>query len=178
MRNIIIITIITSIILVACNVTEQTNKQLLVKNITLTEQSLFDTISMNLNIEAAKKLVIQYEGFAKEYSTDSLTPIYLLKAADVSISTRNYNNAVELYSKVYKNYSNYAKAPEALFMQAMVYSDFLKNESLAKQKYQEFIEKYPNHELTDDAKISIEFLGKTPEEILQIIEAKDSLSNK
>jgi len=130
-----------------------------------------------MNTDTAKILVNKYIYFSENFSKDSLAPIYILKAADVSISLKDYSEAVKLYENVYTNYPNFKKAPEALFLQAMTYCDFLKNESLGKIKYQEFINKYPNHKLIDDAKKSIEFIGKTPEEILKILQNKDSLSN-
>jgi outer membrane protein assembly factor BamD (BamD/ComL family) len=177
MRRIIITLFVVTLLFTACNVKEKTNKDVLVNNITKYEKALIDTVNYNLNTDTAKILINKYLDFTKTYTKDSLTPIYLLKAADICISIKDYQQAVKLYENVYTNYSTFKKAPEALFLQAMTYCDFLKNESLGKIKYQEFIEKYPNHTLTDDAKKSIEFIGKSPEEILEIIQSKDSLSN-
>ena len=176
MKSIIIIFSTIAVLLTACNVKEQSNKDVLINEITTLNESLIDTVNFYLNIDTAKVLITKYENFIKEYENDSLTPIYLLKVADLSISTKEYNKAISFYETVYNKYSDYKKAPQALFLQAMIYADFLKNESAAKIKYKEFIDKYPNHELTDDAKKSIEFIGKTPAEILEIIQSKDSLS--
>ena len=46
----------------------------------------------------------------------------------------------------------------------------LKNLGKASDSYKEFISKYPNHELTDDATASLKFLGKTPEEMVKEFE--------
>jgi len=177
MKRIFFIFSVTAILFAACNVKEGSVKDVLVDEINTYEKALFDTINYNLNTDTAKLLIIKYKDYSEKYGKDSLSPIYLLKAADLCISTKDYNTAVELYENIYTNYSDYEKAPEALFLQAMTYSDFLKNESLGKIKYQDFINKYPNHKLTDDAKKSIEFLGKSPKEIFEILQVKDSLSN-
>ena len=177
MRRIIIALFVAGLLFTACNVKEKSSKDVLVNDINKYEKSLIDTINYNLNIDTAKTLVTKYIYFSENYSKDSLAPIYILKAADISISLKDYPQAVKLYENVYTNYPDFNKAPEALFLQAMTYCDFLKNESLGKIKYQEFIDKYPNHKLTNDAKKSIEFIGKSPEEILEILQSKDSLSN-
>ncbi len=177
MKRVILFISVATLLLAACNVKEGSVKNVLVDEISTYEKALIDSINYNINTDTAKVLIIKYQNFAIQYSKDSLAPVFLLKAADLCISTKDYNNAVKLYENVYTNYSDYEKTPQALFLQAMTYSDFLKNESLGRAKYQEFINKYPNHELTDDAKKSIEFIGKTPEEILDILQAKDSLSN-
>ncbi len=177
MKRVIIFFALATVIFTACNVKEGSIKNVLVDEISNYEKVLMDTVNYNLNTDTAKVLIIKYQNFVNKYSNDSLSPIYLLKAADLCMSTKDYTTAVKLYENVYTKYSEYEKAPQALFLQAMTYCDFLKNESLGKIKYQEFINKYPNHELSDDAKKSIEFIGKTPEEILEILQAKDSLSN-
>lgn len=178
MKRIIIIISVISTLFTACNIKEQTNKDIIIKNIAEKEKVLLDTVNYNLNTDTANILITEYQEFVKEFSNDSLSPIYLLKAADLCISTKKYETAAKLYNKVYSNYPNYEKAPQALFLEAMTYSDFIKNESLGKLKYKEFIKKYPNHELINDAKKSLEFIGKSPEEILNILQSKDSLSNK
>jgi len=177
MKRIFFIFSAITLLLVSCNVKEGSVKEVLVDEINSYEKVLIDSVNFDLNTDTAKLLIVKYKDFVKQYGKDSLSPIYLLKAADLCISTKDYSTAVELYENVYTNYPDYDKTPQALFLQAMTYSDFLKNESLGEIKYQEFINKYPNHELTDDAKKSIEFLGKSPEEILEILQAKDSLSN-
>ena len=178
MKRVILFFSVATLLLAACNVREGSVKNVLVDEISNYEKVLIDSVNYNLNTDTAKVLIIKYQNFVRQYSKDSLAPIFLLKAADLCISTKDYSTAVVLYENVYTNYTNYDKTPQALFLQAMTYSDFLKNESLGRIKYQEFINKYPNHELADDAKKSIEFIGKTPKEILEILQAKDSLSNK
>ena len=176
MKNIIYIFIIAAIF-TACNISVKTEKNALNKEIAKTEQVLFDSISYNLDIKKAELLISKYNRYAKLYDNDSLAPIYLIKSADLCIATKKYEKAVEIYDNIYKNYNSFEKAPQALFLEAMTYADYLKNESVAEMKYKEFIKKYPNHELTDDAKKSIEFLGKTPKEILEILQSKDTIKN-
>jgi outer membrane protein assembly factor BamD (BamD/ComL family) len=63
-----------------------------------------------------------------------------------------------------------------MFMQAYVYENSLQDYGKAKTVYTEFIRKYPESELVEDARISIRNLGKSPEEILESLLKKDSIS--
>jgi TolA-binding protein len=38
--------------------------------------------------------------------------------------------------------------------------------AVAGEKYREFIEKYPDNELAEDAKLALQNLGKSPQEII------------
>jgi hypothetical protein len=57
-----------------------------------------------------------------------------------------------------------------------VYENSLQDYGKAKTVYTEFIRKYPESELVEDARISIRNLGKSPEEILESLLKKDSIS--
>ncbi len=171
----LIITISISIFF-SCNIKEKSDKDIFVNDITNLEKSVMDTANYTINSKLVKELIGKYKDFAQKFKNDSLTPIFILKAADLSVSINNYNNAIELYESINFKYPKFEKAPIALFLEAMVYADYLKNDLLAKKKYEEFIAKYPNHQLVNDAKKSIEFLGKSPEEILQLIQQPDSLT--
>lgn len=175
MKNFIIISSITILLFNSCTTTN--NKQELINNITANENNLMDSVNYTINNEIAEKLILQFKKYVEANSSDSLAPIYTIKAADLCLSTQNYEEAVKLYEAVYTNYPNYKKAPESLFLQAMIYADHLKNEVLGKQKYEEFIITHPNHQLVNDARKSIQFLGKTPEEILNIIQKNATKHN-
>ena len=58
------------------------------------------------------------------------------------------------------------------FLKAFIYDNNLKDIKKARTAYSDFIQKYPKHELTDDAMISMDNLGKTPEQIVKEFELK------
>ncbi len=51
-------------------------------------------------------------------------------------------------------------------MAGFILANDLQDFDAAKETYELYIEKYPDGQLADDAKIELENLGKTPEEIL------------
>ena len=77
-------------------------------------------------------------------------------------------------------YPNYEKASTCLFLQGFVYETQENDNAKAQNIYQEFISKYPNHSLIEDAKFSLNNLDKTDEEIIRefeqrITNSKDSI---
>lgn len=80
--------------------------------------------------------------------------------------------AVTYYQKLYDQFPENEKAAKSLFMAAFIKANELNQLEDARTSYQTFMDKYPNHELALQAKIELENLGKTPEEMLQSRTAK------
>jgi hypothetical protein len=62
-----------------------------------------------------------------------------------------------------------------------IHENYFQELGKAKAIYEQFLQRYPDHDFADDAQISIENLGKSPEELIRIFEEKnrelkDSLS--
>lgn len=53
------------------------------------------------------------------------------------------------------------------FLEAFTYDNELKEVDVARQLYEQFIDKFPKDELADDAKFLLKNLGKSDDEILQ-----------
>jgi hypothetical protein len=58
-----------------------------------------------------------------------------------------------------------------LFLKGFVYENYLKNMDLAKKNYLLYIEKYPEGDYVKDARMSINNLGKTPDQMIMEFEA-------
>ena len=82
-------------------------------------------------------------------------------------SLRKFNEAVGVYSRISKEFPAYEKAPHSLFLEGFSYENDLADTAKARVRYQDFIEKYPKHELADDVQFSLDNLGKSPEEIIK-----------
>ena len=61
-----------------------------------------------------------------------------------------------------------------MFYKAMIIGDMLHEDELAKKTYKEFIENYPDHPFVESAKASINFQGKTLEEVVKEFEKANS----
>lgn len=123
-----------------------------------------------LDPNRVEELIAAYLNYADTYPKDSLAPKFLFKAGDVTMNTGRATQAIKFYGRILEQYPDYSKAPEALFLQGYVYENNLGRLDKAKAIYEEFLAKYPNNDFADDAEVSLKYLGKTPEELIQIFQ--------
>lgn len=150
----------------------QPSKEKMNGRIVAMEQRLFSESVQGLSKASADSLIADYELYVKDFPADSLSPSYLFKAAGLSMNTGDGAKAISLFDKMISDYPAHPKASLALFFKGYVQENLLKDLGKAKESYLLFIEKYPDNEFADDAKASIENLGKTPEQMIREFEAK------
>lgn len=131
-----------------------------------------DTVNYRVDQNLANRLIKKYLQFADLSPNSRQTPIYLYKAAEISRSVRNFQQAIDLWTNIYEKYPKYEKAPQALFLRGYVYENDLRDMEKAKPLYEEFVKKYPNHEMISSVKFSLDNLGKSPDEIMKLFEEK------
>lgn len=125
-----------------------------------------------LDLATANSLIALYSDYARNNPDDPKTPEYLFKAGRIATTLRQGNQAVEYFDRAY-SYEGFDKAPDALFLKGFVYESVLNDTANARKVYQEVIAKYPETSLANDAKASIDNLGKTPEELIREFEKKN-----
>lgn len=142
-------------------------------------QQLAKSTTFPLDSTLTAQLIEKSMAYADRFPEDTASARFLFQAAEVSKAVGKYDQAIQLWRRVNDSYPNYAKAPESLFLIAFTYDNEASDKEKAKESYQAFIDKYPQHELNDDARQLLDYLksGKTIEEIMKEFEqaAKDSL---
>ena len=126
-----------------------------------------------LDRDKGLKMIDTYVNYFKQYPDDTLSAVYLFKAAEISMNLQLGSQSIFYFDKIISNYPNFHKVPESIFLKAFVFENQLGNIEKAGFYYNEFLKKYPNHALAKDAKASIEYLGKSPEELIKIFEGKN-----
>ena len=116
--------------------------------------------------KAIEDLKTAYLDFANKYPDDELSPEFIFKSAQRCNAIAQHEQAIKLFQSVIDKYPKSKRCEEALFLQGYIYENSLNDLSKAKEVYTSFIKKYPTSELTEDARLAIQNLGKTPEEIL------------
>ena len=117
-------------------------------------------------------MVDLYKKFADQHPKDSLAPVYLYKAANLLMNSDKNDDAIALLDNIIKDYDNFGKIEEAYFLKAFIYDNNIKNINKARTAYTDFLKKFPKSDLADDAQISLDNLGKTPEQIIKEFELK------
>jgi len=165
MKNFFILAIVAVALFAGCKSPEKKE----IENIGTLEKELFSEDG-KLEPSRVEELIAAYVSFADTYPQDSMAANYLFKAGDVAMNTGRANQAIKFYSRILEQYPNYSKAPEALFLQGYVYENNLGRLDKAKAIYEEFLAKYPDNDFADDAEVSLKYLGKSPEELIEIFQ--------
>lgn len=108
--------------------------------------------------------------FALLRPTDSLSAPYLFKAAEIAAAIGQPTRAIDLYNWIARQFPDHPRAGTSLFMQAFLLDEDLKNLEAARRAYTHFLERYPQHELADDAQLLLDNLGKSDADILRELE--------
>lgn len=158
--------VILSLMILFFACTESRNKQhkkiLMLEN---TLQDSYDTLKM-------AKLVESYDNYVNDFPADSLASVYVFRAAEMNRVLGKGTEALSDYHLLIKKYPESVYVPEAYFFIAVVYENVLYDFTKASVSYREFMDKFPEHTLVKDAKLSLEYLGKSPEEIIKMFESR------
>lgn len=100
--------------------------------------------------------------FLDKFPNDSRADVALQALARVLMNQNKNAEAIARYESLIKRFPDSRFCAQAQFMVAYIYDQDGKFEN-AKVAYQKVIENYPESELVDDAHISIQNMGKTPE---------------
>jgi outer membrane protein assembly factor BamD (BamD/ComL family) len=136
------------------------------------EQELFAPEVDGFSQQKADSLLSLYTEFIREHPKDSLSPGYLFKAANITMNSENGAEALTLFDQYLNDYPDQPKAPMCLFFKAFIYENLIRNLDKARETYLLFIEKYPSDDFTNDAKLALMNLGKSPDMIVREFEAK------
>jgi outer membrane protein assembly factor BamD (BamD/ComL family) len=131
-----------------------------------------------MDLSTASATVALYADYANNFPDDPKTADYLFKAGEISSSMRQGKQAIGFFNTVYTKYPKYEKAPYSLFLQGFIYESQLNDTTKAKEIYKQVIEKYPNERIAEDAKASIDNMGKSPEELIREFEKKNQEGEK
>lgn len=135
-------------------------------SIALTEEKLYNNDDIKIQKVDAVNLIGLYQKYATEYPEDSLAPVYLFRASDLSMNLQRPKETISLFNELLEKYPDYDKTPSVLFLKAFVYEDQMGDLENAKTYYEEFLDKYPDSDFADDAEMSLKNLGKSPEELI------------
>jgi TolA-binding protein len=115
-----------------------------------------------------------YTNFATDFPNDSLSPIFLLRAATFESSLGQYNKAINIYDTISVKYPSFNRAAECMFSRANLYDDKLRDTADAHAIYLQIINKFPNDTVwAKQARYAISNLGKTPDQIIKEFEEKN-----
>ncbi|MCD6019052.1 MAG: hypothetical protein K0S53_2173 [Bacteroidetes bacterium] len=122
-----------------------------------------------VNTSDAEKAIKAFYEFSSNCKTDTLAPVFLIKAGQVAQSIRKYTQAQSFFTKCIDEFPKFKSRGAAMFLLAQLYDDpaILNNESEARTLYHQIIREYPQSSYANDANACIRNLGKSDEELVK-----------
>lgn len=160
---------LVGLMMCSCKVNE---KQNLIDKIETTKQEVSNSIELNDSV--ATQMLGYLNQFTKKYPKDSLAAQYWFEAASMYRYLHQPHPALEIYKKLYKEYPQFPKQADCLFLQGMVLSNEMNNKEEGKKIYEEFVQKYPDHFLASQVQILIEQMNMSDAELIESFKKKDS----
>jgi tetratricopeptide (TPR) repeat protein len=169
----IILILLPVFLITGCGVNSEKKKVL--DRIAVNEAKIFgDSKGTIPDQKTGMEMIQAYTDYANAWPKDTLSAEFLFKGAEIAMNLNQSAMSIEYFNRILLNYHGFSKLPYCLFMQAYILENQMNQYDQAKTRYQEFIDKYPNHVLVKDAKASIENMGKPIEELMKQWDEKNS----
>ena len=144
-------------------------KKLTEEDLKAAEATLFNA-DKTVNESVAPQVAEKYCTYVKQHPDDSLSAQWLYHAMEINVLLKNADKSAKLCDQLLKQYPQSEWAPMSLFLLgSYVYDDQLSDTAKAHQAFQKLIDNYPESPLVEDARMSIQYLGMSPEEIMSLI---------
>ena len=154
-----------------------------------------------LNLQTANLLIREYMSFVRKYTQHDFSPNYCFEGGKLASTIGETKDAVEFWLIILEDYPDFRLYPETMLLLAVEYetkmplldklelsNDIKSNKRKnridhfdlnktdwnkeAERLYKRFLEKYPKHELAEQAKASLQQLGKSPNEVVMGFQKK------
>ena len=175
MKRLISIAFTAAVLVAACGEKKNENAMPTEERLKIIEQIENESFGQSGEFDKTKALALvkNYASFAEENPDDERSPSFLFKAGDISMGLENSELAISYFDRVIEEYPDYEKVPYCMFLKAFVFENNIKDLDKAASAYRDFISEYPDHDMTEAAKFSLQNLGKSPEELIQEFEEKN-----
>jgi hypothetical protein len=151
---------------ISCS-TEKKQKEDIFTRIEKKEKEINNAISQKtIKLDQVRSLFKLYDKAFMDNPKDTILAKHFMKGGELAMHNNLHKRAISFFDVVETEFSNTSHYPMAVFMKAFVFEE-AKDTAMARKYYEHFIKENPNHELVDDAQISIKNLGKSLEEILK-----------
>lgn len=161
-----IISILFSITFFACNENKPISKEEQIEKIAALEKILSEKIDQFDTLKSKESLEL-YLKYSNEFPKDKMASEYLFRAGKTYFALEDFEKAIEIYKDLIRRYPNNGHVPNAYFAMGFIYENHLGMLGKAKEAYTKVIVDFPEHNLVESAKISIQNLGKSPDEIFK-----------
>ncbi|PCJ82281.1 MAG: hypothetical protein COA49_01935 [Bacteroidetes bacterium] len=120
----------------------------------------------DFDLQLASKLMRAYANFSNACQGDSLVPEYLMRRADLLRGTGQIHESIRLFESIHDGYPTYENKELCAFLAAYLFETELSDFEMAEKLYTKIIELYPDSREAELSKMSLKYLGESPEELI------------
>lgn len=131
-----------------------------------------------VNEQLANEMADMFLDFVKNFPKDTLCPVFLYKASDLYNTLGEYEKAYDCVDRIVNEYADFSEVGFCYFFRGNFLQAMNKADE-AREAYQLFVDKYPDHPMAADAKIILDnhYEGLSDEEMFQKIMENASSEN-
>ena len=87
---------------------------------------------------------------------------------------QNFAKSIEYHEKIMNRFPEDPQSPKSLLIVALTYEQQLQDTEKARHLYEEFLKKYPNHEIAESVRANLALLDLSEEELNKRLESAGS----
>ncbi|MBK8504489.1 MAG: tetratricopeptide repeat protein [Saprospiraceae bacterium] len=152
------------IILISCLIACNSESAKTLQEIANLEAKLAEQPSQQI----LQELLALYQDMASK-TRDEKRLDFLWKAGETARAARDFQTAESIFKELYENNKGTDLAAKSLFLHAFMCDEDMKDHDKARELYQSFLTSYPDSDFNDDAQFLLDNLGKTDEEMLELL---------
>lgn len=158
-----------SLLILSCN----TRKKIVTEINSQIDSINYSVVAVTPESKSAERLIANINEFVSKYPADSLSPKYLLEAGLLFQKQTKYKEAIAMFNRLQQEYPGAKQSSTALFMEGFIYNNLLQDYAAAKQKYEQYLQKYSsvNPQFTHDVEMELKNIGKSPEELFKELQS-------
>lgn len=132
-------------------------------------------IAKDVDPVLGNKTIKSFCDFSYYCKSDSLAPVFLIKASQIAQTINNLPQAQVCLEKCISDFPDFKNRGAAMFLLAQLYDEvkYLNDETKAEQLYKDIMTEYPGTAWATNARAAKELLGKSDEQIIKEFNKKN-----
>ena len=126
-----------------------------------------------LNKAKATQFIDKSKQYVASFPDEEMSPAFLFRAGEVARAIKDYQASILMMDQVYNKYPDHEKAPSALFLKAFTYEENLNDTESAKKYYNEFLQRFPEHDLAKQVEQLLGVIDQSPEDLIKSFQKKN-----
>lgn len=133
----------------------------------MSEEELWRRVEQSRTSGNVDSTILVCQEILQEYPAgQKAAPALYSLAESYQNGKHDYRASVIYYRTFVAKYPDLKSTPLAIFVAGFIYNNNLQMTDSARLMYQDFLARFPGHELAASAKFELDNLGKTPDEII------------